>query len=198
MKQYTEDELRIMFLSGKPTKYDVERFKAAKRYNSNEADSGRNGRIHELEKRYAYSKRTKQARDVSRDDSIRFRTEEGKIVYYALESKTSGGRVDSLISGLNKSKFIVYSMHFIQKHKATKTRPAWNEEREIDAVVIPTELFLSKLYEFKAIKTVNHNGKPDGLAIQVSNLRWFEWLLDYPIMWDREAIYCVDDFEGLE
>lgn len=40
--------------------------------------------------------------------------------YTPAEVKTNGGRIDSLIDGTNKSKFIIYIMEYVQRHKAGK------------------------------------------------------------------------------
>lgn len=111
------------------------------------------------------------------------------------ERKTNGGRIESLRKP-NAPKFVVYSMRFVQKHKAGKTTEAWDELREIDPVLIPTAVFLAALDRFGATKSTN--GKNPEEAIQVSSKKFFEWLLDWPIPWDPDTVYTWEDFEGLE
>ena len=87
-------------------------------------------------------------------------------------------------------------MRFIQKHKAGKNTEAWDELREIDPVVIPTEVFLNALDRFGATKSTN--GKNPEEAIQVSSKKFFDWLLDWPIPFEPDLVYTEEDFEGLE
>ena len=44
--------------------------------------------------------------------------------YVPAEVKTNGGRVDSLLDGSNKSKFVIYVMEYVQRHKAGKKTEA--------------------------------------------------------------------------
>lgn len=113
------------------------------------------------------------------------------------EVKTNGGRVDSLLNGTNKAKFVVYRMDFIQKHRAGKKTPAREEHRYIPPVIIPTEIFLQALVACNALKAINHNGEQDGVGIQVSSKKFYEWLLDWPIPYDPDKVYTLDDFDGL-
>ena len=132
----------------------------------------------------------KIAKQGEKDTTIRFSVN-GKIRYLAGECKTNGGRVDTLLNGSNKSKYVIYAMHLCNSTTKGKLR-------EIAPVIIPTELFCSKLIEFGALKEVRHNGKVDGIAIQPSNKAWYEWLLDYPMVYDKTVTWSEDDFEGLE
>lgn len=130
------------------------------------------------------------------DCFVKLRTESGHVVPVAVERKTNGGRVQTVESELSKAekmvgRYVVYSMDVCNSTTS-------GLRRRVPAVVIPRELFLSKLKEFNAIKAVRHNGVIDGYAIQVSNKRWYEWLLDWPVVYDRDAVYSDDDFEGLE
>lgn len=130
------------------------------------------------------------------DCYIKFRTASGAVVPVAVERKTNGGRVKTLESEFSKAetmggKFVVYSMDICN---ATTS----NLRRRVAAVVIPRKLFVSKLMEFGAVKAVNKHGELDGFAIQVSKKAWYEWLCDWPIAYDRDAVYSDEDFEGLE
>lgn len=130
------------------------------------------------------------------DCFIRYRTESGHIIPVSVERKTNGGRVRTVETEFSKAeemsgKFVVYSMDVC--NAATS-----NLRRRVQPVVIPRKLFMEKLVEFKAIKSVNRNGELEGFAIQVSKKAFYEWLLDWPVVYDRNAVYCDDDFEGLE
>ena len=117
--------------------------------------------------------------------------------YVPAEVKTNGGRVDSLIDGSNKSKFVIYVMEYVQRHKAGKKTEAWEERRSIGPVIIPTALFLNCLQEVNAIKTVNKHGEYDGLGIQVSSKKLYQRLLQWPVEYDRTRDYTSADFDGL-
>lgn len=157
---------------------------------------GKNGCIFEVECARKASRKLSVSKQGQTDVFVRFATEKG-YKYLPCECKTNGGRVDDLLNGTNKSKFVIYRLDFTQKHKATKKHGAWEEVRHVDPVIIPTELFCAVLRHFGAVKTVAHKGVVDGLAIQPSNKRLYEWLLDYPITFNNDATYTADDFEGL-
>lgn len=125
-----------------------------------------------------------------KDTTIRFEIN-GKIRYLPGEVKTNGGRVNTLLDGTNKVPYVIYAMHLCNSTTGGKLR-------EIPQVIIPTPLFCAKLIEFGALKQVRHNGVVDGIAIQPSNKAWFEWLLDYPMVYDKTLTWHEDDFEGLE
>lgn len=128
----------------------------------------------------------------------------GKTRYVPAECKTNGGRVDSLLNGKNKSKFVVYRLEFVQKHKATKKAEAWDEIRKVPAVIIPTELFVAMLRETGAVKEVRHAGQVDGLAIQPSSKKMYQRLMTYIENYGESVLFQVDktweawEFEGLE
>lgn len=153
-------------------------------------DCGAAGRVFELECASAYSRKTRVAKQGQADVYIHF--ERGNV---AAECKTNGGRIESLRKP-GAPRFVIYRLHFIQKHKATKTADAWDEVREIDPVLIPTAVFLAALDRFGATKSTN--GKNPEEAIQPSSKKFFEWLLDWPIPYEPGLRYTAEDFEGLE
>lgn len=157
-------------------------------------DSGAYGRITELASHTGKSRKTRVATQGKADTAIKFEVN-GKIRYIPAEVKTNGGRIASLMSK-GAPKYVVYSLDFVQKHKASKTRGAWEEERHIDAVVIPTEIFLEMLRKCNAIKSTNGNNPEP--AIQVSSKKLYEILLDWPIPYEPNTVYTADDFDGLE
>ena len=169
----------------------------------NTCDDGRKGRAFELSCARIHSRKTCVAKQGKADISIKMEVN-GKIRYISAECKTNGGRIDDLLNGTNKSRFVIYRLEFTQKHKASKTSPAWEELRSVPAVVVPVDLFVTMLTECNAIKQVAHNGIVDGLAIQPSSKRMFERLTAYIenygdcVLFDRERTYADFDFEGLE
>lgn len=126
-----------------------------------------------------------------------------KARYLPAECKTNGGRVDDLLNGTNKSKFVIYKLDFVQKHKATKKADAWDEIRSVPAVIVPTPLFVAMLTECNATKAVAHGGIQDGIAIQPSSKRMYERLVAYienfpDMVFSPENTYEDWMFEGLE
>ena len=167
------------------------------RHLMNTADDGRYGRAFELECARANSRKTRVSKQGQIDVLVKFVDSNGKIKYVPCEAKINGGRIDELLNG-SKAKYVIYRLEFVQKHKASKTRDAWDENRTVDPVIIPKDLFLAKLREFNAIKVINRDGKFDGYGIQVSSKKWYEWLVDYPVKFDNENTYEKWEFDGLE
>lgn len=168
------------------------------KYASNPDDFGRYGRIKELEWARDKSRKARVSKQGQVDIHVKFINESGKAYYVPCEAKTNGGRIDELLSG-SKAQYVVYDLHVIQKHKATKKHDAWEEHRDLEQpVIIPTVLFLAKLNEFGIIKAINRNGEFDGYGIQASSKKWFEWLSDYPVKFDNENAYEEWEFVGLE
>ena len=153
-------------------------------------DDGAAGRIFELSCASTYSRKTRVSKQGQADVFIKY--ERGN---YAAECKTNGGRIANLRKR-NAPKFVIYRLDFVQKHKAGKNTEAYDEERHIDPVLIPTAVFLAALDRFGATKSTN--GKHPEEAIQPSSKKFFEWLLDWPIPFDPSLTYTADDFEGLE
>ena len=167
------------------------------RHLMNNADDGRFGRAFELTCARLNSHKTSVSKQGQVDVSVKFIDGNGKVKYIPCEAKTNGGRVDELLNG-SKAKYVIYRLEFVQKHKASKTREAWDEVRMVEPVIIPKALFFAKLKEFNAIKVINRNGEFDGYGIQVSSKKWYEWLADYPVKFDNENAYEEWEFEGLE
>lgn len=157
-------------------------------------DSGAFGRIAELASHTDKSRKVKVATQGKADTAIKLETG-GKVRYVAAEVKTNGGRIASLLSK-GAPAYVVYSMDFVQKHKASKSKAAWDETRHVDPVVIPTAVFLDMLRACNAIKSTNGNNPEP--AIQVSSKRLYEMLLDWPIPYEPDTVYTPDDFDGLE
>ena len=174
----------------------------ANEYLMNTEDSGRFGRVFELEcARYA-SQKTCVSKQGKAAVAVKIIINE-KVRYVSAECKTNGGRVNDLLDGTNKSKFVIYRLNFTQKFKATKSAPAREEIRTIPAVIIPTALFVEMLIDCNAIKEVAHAGVVDGIAIQPSSKRMYERLVAYlenfpDMAFNPDTTYEDWMFEGLE
>lgn len=135
--------------------------------------------------------------NVGRNDCyIKFQAASGAIISLTAERKTNGGRVRTLESEFSRAeemngRFVIYSMDVCNSGTSYL-------RRHVDAVVIPRKLFISKLNDLGAIKAINKHGELDGFGIQVTNKPLYEWLSDWPVVYDRNAIYRDEDFEGLE
>lgn len=169
---------------------------------SNTANCGAYGRAFELMCAREKSHKVAVAKQGKTDVSVRV-VINGKAKYLPAECKTNGGRVNDLLDGSNKSRFVIYKLDFVQKHKATKKAEAWEEIRSTPALLIPTALFTAMLIDCNAIKEIAHGGIVDGIAIQPSSKRMYERLMAYaenfPDMeFSPEADYEDWMFEGLE
>ena len=151
-------------------------------------DCGAKGRIFELECARENSRKYKVSKQGQVDNWIIYN---GKRA--SAEAKTNGGRIASLRKG--KVQFVIYQMDFIQKHKASKSREAWEEKRVIEPVIIPREIFLAVLDKFGATKSTN--GRNPEEAIQVSSKKFYEWLTEWPVEYHNDWDYTEEDFEGL-
>lgn len=168
----------------------------------NPNNDGYNGIIFELSCARAGSHKTRVSKQGQIDVFVKVIIN-GKVKYVPAECKTNGGRVNDLLDGSNKSRFVIYKLDFTQKHKASKKSPAWDEVRRIPAVIVPTALFLQMLTECNAIKAIAHGGVQDGIAIQPSSKRMYERLTAYienfpDMVFSPETTYEGWMFEGLE
>ena len=180
------------------------RFFAIQHELSNTTNQGARGRAFELMCAREKSHKTAVAKQGKTDVSVRVIVN-GKVKYLPAECKTNGGRVNDLLDGSNKSRFVIYKLDFVQKHKASKKAEAWEEIRSTPALIIPTDLFVAMLIDCNAIKEVRHGGEVDGIAIQPSSKRMFERLKlyekNYPdLKFNPNPVNDYEDwmFEGLE
>ena len=183
-------------------KYSAIRNAAIANELSNTTNCGAHGRVFEISCARPASRKTCIAKQGETDVFVRV-VVNGKAKYMPAECKTNGGRVNDLLDGSNKSRFVIYKLDFVQKHKATKKAEAWEEIRSTPALLIPTNLFTTMLIECNAIKEVRHDGEIDGIAIQPSSKRMFERLTAYAenfpdMKFSPEADYEDWMFEGLE
>ncbi len=170
--------------------------------NLNSNNDGYNGIVFEMSCVRAGSRKTCVSKQGQVDVSVKV-VVNGKTRYMPAECKTNGGRVNDLLDGSNKSRFVIYKLDFVQKHKASKKAEAWEEIRSVPAVIIPTALFLQMLTECNAIKAIAHGGVQDGIAIQPSSKRMYERLTAYTenfpdMVFNPETTYEDWMFEGLE
>lgn len=172
------------------TKYEKIRTDEMARHIANRArDNGAMGRAFELSCARTNSKKIRVSKQGEADVYIKY----GKG-YVKAECKTNGGRIEALYAK-GAPRFVIYQLDFVQKYKASKTKPAREEHRHIDPVIIPTSIFLAALESFGAIKSTN--GKNPETAIQVSSKKWFEWLEQWPVEFHTDWDYTEEDFEGL-
>jgi hypothetical protein len=176
---------------------DVKRLGLAwKMYITDYRGGGCMGCIAEMLSATSGSKKATVSNSGRADCHIKYRTASGAVVPVQCERKTNGGRIETFETEFSKAehiegKFVIYSMDICNSTTS-------NLRRYVPAVVIPRKLFIEKLKEFKAIKAMSHNGEVDGYGIQVSKKALYLWLSDWPIVYDRNAVYSDEDFEGLE
>lgn len=144
----------------------------------------------------AHSKKATVSNTGRIDCFLKYQTENGHVIPVAVERKINGGRIKTLETEFSKAeemagRYVVYSLDICNANTSYL-------RRHVQAVVIPRRLFVEKLVEFNAVKTVSHGGIVDGLAIQCTSRKWFDWLCDWPVVYDRNAVYSDADFEGLE
>ena len=171
-------------------------------YLANENDCGRFGRVHELNCARPASRKTSVSKQGQVDVSVKIIIN-GKARYVPAECKVNGGRVNDLLDGSNKSRFVIYKLDFVQKHKASKKAEAWDEIRSTPALLIPTALFTAMLIDCNAVKEVKHGGIVVVIAIQPSSKRMFERLVAYAENYPDMVFSTATDyedwmFEGLE
>lgn len=135
-------------------------------------DDGIQGKVKEILSCVPKSNKKAVAKQGKNDFTIRI---DNKL--YPCECKTNGGRVDSI-----KTKFIVYSIDINNSSGTCYIAPK----------VIKTETFITALYELNAVKTVRHNGVIDGLAIQVSSRKLWQWLSSQ-VEFDRTKNYTSSE-----
>ena len=159
-------------------------------YESNYRGSGCLGCIAELLNASETSKKLKVATTGKTDNfSLRWR-ENGKVTAKQFESKTNGGRIAAANGKVNKGKWIVYKLDICNAGTNHKLR-------SVPAKLIPMDVFVNTLLDLGAVKAVNKEGKLDGYGIQASSKSLYEWLLNWPVNFDRNRIYSAADFEGL-
>lgn len=173
------------------TKYKKIREEEIAKILANTADPGRFGRVKELMRARKLSRKTTVSKQGKVDNYVAIRYGE-KVRYIGAESKTNGGRVENILNGTQKEKFVIYSLEFTQKYKATKSVPAREEKREVPDIIIPTALFRSLLLELKCYKDIAHGGKVDGIGIQPSSKKLYERLTAYIDNYGESVLFNPD------
>lgn len=187
------------------SKYKAESIRGALAmgYLANENDPGRWGRAEELVSALPASRKTRISKQGWDDVRIKVRSSSGHIRYARAEVKTNGGRIEELLDDTLQQvpvHYVIYSMNDVPVPQGKKAKAEGKpvEYRNVPAVVIPRDLFLAKLQEFNAIKPMTHGGMQDGWGIQVTSKRWYEWLMEYPVVFQQGYTYEAWEFEGLE
>lgn len=196
LRAMTENEIALCFC-GHPyedcTKQDKKRIAIAlKMIEKDYKGDGLLGCLIELFSCSEKSPKMKVSAQGEKDSRLRFRNGNGNIDYIPIEVKTNGGRIANMCGA-----YTVYCLAFTQKYKPSKSNN-WQgaeERRVIKPVVIPTKLFLDFLYDNGIVKSTN--GKQPEPAIQPSSKKLYEALMAWPIVYDRKATYCAEDFEDL-
>lgn len=179
------------------TDADAERLeKAWVIYVTNYKGDGCMGCVAEMLTATSNSKKSTIANTGKPDCFIKYRSASGKVIPVTVERKTNGGRIQTIETDFSKAekmsgKYVVYSLDICNKSTGYL-------RRYVPAVVIPKQLFIAKLIEFNAIKPMYHDGVLDGYGIQASKKPLYLWLSEWPVVYDRNAVYCDDDFDGLE
>lgn len=155
-------------------------------------NSGAHGCAFELANAPKSSRKTEVSRGGRVDNvkSLYIRDENGNISKENFESKTTGGRVTSIIAALENGNdgYVVYELNICNKN--TDYKP-YNPP----AIVCKYSVFMAALEECKAIKgATDRHGNFNGYQIQPSIKAWINWVSDYPVKWEREAVYDWFDF----
>ena len=170
---------------------------AIERHENNTNDDGGRGRAFELMCAREKSHKSKVAEQNETDVYIKMEVN-GKIAYVPAECKTNGGRIDELLNGSTKAKYVIYRLEFTQKLKNSV------DVRIVPPVVIPTDLFLDFLRSINGIKAINKKGILDGYGIQVSSKKLYNGLMGYidnygeSVLFDNEKTFEDWALEGLE
>lgn len=163
----------------------------------NTNDCGGKGRAFELQCARTNSRKIKVSEQNEIDVFVKI-SSGNRAVYAPAECKTNGGRIDELLNGTTKAKYVIYRLEFTQKLKNSV------EERIVPPVIIPVDLFLNLLQEINAIKVINRHGEFDGYGIQVSSKKLYLRLLDYidnygaSVLFDNEKTFEDWELEDLE
>lgn len=134
------------------------------------------------------SLKTRISKETNSDNYFSFNNGK-KVIAKEVEVKTNGGRIGKIIKAIEKGKsgYVIYQMNLCNSttnHKLRYTEP----------LIMTYETFVNALTECKAIRSLEKDGVKEW-AIQPSKKAWYEWLLDYPVVYDINAVYSDIDFE---
>lgn len=199
----TKEELARYFKFEPASKLDAERLeKAWAMYQQDYKGDGVMGCCAEVLRATSGSKKMAVSNAGRVDCRILYRSKSGAVIPVACESKTNLGRIETTETEYSKAevmegRYVIYSMDICN-------RGTNNCRRRVSAVVIPRRVFTDKLLELNAVKAIKRKNKKtgevylDGYCIQATSKKLWLWLDSWPIKYDRNAVYCDDDFEGLE
>lgn len=200
MKQYTEQfqllkeveyyEKIVAYETTATTSQQKARAQEMRRHLASTSD-GRFGCIDELLSTTDKSSKVRVSKQGKADTAIKWRNEQGKVTNRPAERKTNGGRIGEMIDRLAKGKdtLVIYSLDICNSNTKGK-------RRIVEPVIIPFSVFYNCLIECNALKQTN--GEHNEFAIQVTSKKLYDRLLDYPIPYEPNTIYCADDFEDIE
>lgn len=151
-------------------------------------DNGAFGKSLELTLTRDKSLKTRVSKETNSDNYFSFNNGSKRIAK-AVEVKTNGGRIGKIIKAVEKGKngYVIYQLNVC--NSTTK-----NKLRYTDPLIMTYEKFVNALIECGAIRTLVKDGVQE-YAIQPSNKAWYEWLLDYPVIYDINEVYSDIDFE---
>lgn len=191
IKFANEQEMAEHFGFIPKTKADEKRLsKAWQMYLSNYRGSGCYGCISELLAATPNSRKQAIAAQGKNDDFIRWLNDNGKVVNRPIESKVNGGRIINAEGKLFPGSFIKYRINLCNSGTG-------NKQRLTPEKLIPKPVFVNFLLEHNLIKETCHNGVFDGYSIVSTSKVLYEWVLSWPVDFDRERVYSAADFEGL-
>lgn len=167
-------------------------------HENNFKNPGSKGNAFELMCAREKSHKTKVSEQNEVDVFVKFTDDNGKIHYLPAECKTNGGRIDEMLNGTTKAKYIIYRLEFTQKLKNSV------DIRTVPPIIAPVDIFMNMLKDVNAIKAINRKGQFDGYGIQVSSKKMYLRLLEYidnygdAVLFDNSKTYELWDLEGLE
>ena len=164
------------------TKASEERYKKMLYYFENhEKLDGAFGCIEELASHTTKSRIDTVRTQNENDTYIKIKVDE-KIKYYRAEVKTNGGRVSYLYNNNGDTDFTIYTLCVYNSMLKCNYTP----------IVIPNAYFKKILEEYKALKSTN--GQYPEIAIQYVKKSFIAFVADYPIKYQRDKVYNIEDF----
>jgi hypothetical protein len=182
--------------NGTINKTETERLTNARRYLADTKDSGRIGKAFEA---LFVNKKSRKKKCSAQGKVDNYFNLNGKR--YPVEYKINGGRIESLYDIRKPEKaFIVYALEYTVPLRENKDGSiAGGEHRVISPIIMTVKDFLNVIDTLHAFKFPEHAGKGDReKAVAASSKKLYECLKDYPIVFNPNANYTSDDFDGIE
>lgn len=183
------------FFNSIETKYDKERANTVQFYldNWDTLGDGVIGIIREIICKRHNSRSINKSCDKSADIAVGWAN---KLGWKTAEVKSNRGLIDYLFHqqkiGALENNYTVYSM-CAEKYRNAK-QIAQGKEAEmmvIKPIIIRNDLLLKVILECNAYKMTH------GCAQLQISVKMYKRLLDYPIPFDVDNVYCPDDFDGV-